>query len=132
VVVALTFVAAPFYLRQAQSAFSAIETAHLEAAQALGGRESRIFLRIAVPLARPGLVTGLALAWGRALGEFGATLLFAGSYQGITQTAPLAIYDQFDTDFPAALALSAVLLIVSTVLLLTIKLTAPPSAGALR
>ena len=60
---------------------------------------------MAVPVALPGLTAGLALAWARALGEFGATLMFAGSFQGITQTTPLAIYDQFPSDFPAALAL---------------------------
>jgi molybdate transport system permease protein len=88
-------------------------------------------MRVAVPIARQGLIAGLALAWGRALGEFGATLMFAGSYQGVTQTAPLAIYDQFATDFPGALALSAVLVIVSATLLLTIKvaLGAPALGG---
>jgi len=126
VVVALTFVASPFYLRQAQTAFQAVDPTYLEAARSLGARESAVFLRVAIPTARPGLVAGLALAWGRALGEFGATLMVAGSFQGITQTAPLAIYDQFASDFPAALALSAVLVIVSAVLLLTIKLGSGP------
>ena len=126
VVVALTFVASPFYLRQAQTAFQAVDPTYLEAARSLGARESAVFMRVAIPTARPGLVAGLALAWGRALGEFGATLMFAGSFQGITQTAPLAIYDQFASDFPAALALSAVLVIVSAVLLLTIKLGSGP------
>ncbi len=122
VVVALTFVASPFYLRQAQTAFQSVDPSHLEAARVLGAREHTVFLRVALPNARPGLIAGLALAWGRALGEFGATLMFAGSFQGVTQTAPLAIYSQFASDFPAALALSAVLVIVSAVLLLTIKL----------
>jgi molybdate transport system permease protein len=126
VVVALTFVASPFYLRQAQTAFQAVDRTYLEAARSLGARESAVFMRVAIPTARPGLVAGLALAWGRALGEFGATLMFAGSFQGVTQTAPLAIYDQFASDFPAALALSAVLVIVSAVLLLTIKLVSGP------
>ena len=126
VVVALTFVASPFYLRQAQTAFQAVDPTYLEAARSLGARESAVFMRVAIPTARPGLVAGLALAWGRALGEFGATLMFAGSFQGVTQTAPLSIYDQFASDFPAALALSAVLVIVSAVLLLTIKLGSGP------
>ena len=74
----------------------------------------------------------MALAWGRALGEFGATLMFAGSFQGITQTAPLAIFASFATDFPAALALSAVLVAVSAALLLAVKLLgrAPLLGGA--
>lgn len=124
VVVALTFVASPFFLRHAYTAFSSTDRTYLEAARALGIRELNVFLRVAIPIARPGLVAGLALAWGRALGEFGATLMFAGSFQGVTQTAPLAIYDQFANDFPAALALSAILVIVSAALLLTVKLFA--------
>jgi len=122
VVVALTFVAAPFYLRQAQASFAAIDPALLEASRTLGAGEARTFARIAVPTAMPGLAAGLALAWGRALGEFGATLMFAGSFRGVTQTVPLAIYDQFATDFPAALALSAVLVCVSAALLGSVKL----------
>jgi molybdate transport system permease protein len=122
VVVALTFVSAPFYLRQAQSAFESIDRSLGEAARTLGSSEAGSFLRISVPVASPGLIAGLALTWGRALGEFGATLMFAGSFRGITQTAPLAIYDQFATDFPAALALSAVLVAVSAGLLLGVKL----------
>ncbi|GAC1523084.1 MAG: ABC transporter permease [Thermoleophilaceae bacterium] len=123
VVVALTFVAAPFYLRQAQAAFAAVDRSQVEASRTLGMGEGRTFMRVAIPSAREGLVAGLALAWGRALGEFGATLMFAGSFRGITQTAPLAIYDRFATDFPGALALSAVLLAVSAALLASIKLT---------
>lgn len=122
VVVALTFVAAPFYLRQAQSAFGAVDRSLLEAARTLGSSEAAGFARVAVPVALPGLAAGLALAWGRALGEFGATLMFAGSFRGITQTAPLAIYEEFATDFPAALALSALLLCVSAAILLVVKL----------
>jgi molybdate transport system permease protein len=122
VVVALVFVAAPFYLRQAQSAFAAVDPNLLDAARTLGASEARAFARVAVPAAGGGIAAGLALAWGRALGEFGATLMFAGSFQGITQTAPLAIFASFSTDFPAALALSAVLVAVSAALLLVVKL----------
>lgn len=128
VVVALTFVASPFYLRQAQAAFAALDQAQLDASRTLGAGEFRTFARVAVPGALPGLAAGLALAWGRALGEFGATLMFAGSFQGITQTAPLAIYAQFATDFTAALGLSAVLVAASAALLLTVKLVAGPGA----
>lgn len=124
VVVALTFVAAPFYLRQAQAAFRALDPSWLEASRTLGAGEARTFARIAVPTALPGLASGTALAWGRALGEFGATLMFAGSLQGVTQTAPLAIYDRFGDDFAAALALSAVLVCVSAGLLASVKLLA--------
>jgi molybdate transport system permease protein len=124
VVVALTFVAAPFYLRQAQSSFEAVDGTLIDASRTLGSSEAATFVRVVVPVALPGLVAGVGLAWGRALGEFGATLMFAGSFRGITQTVPLAIYDQFASDFPAALALSAVLVAVSAGLLLAVKLVA--------
>jgi molybdate transport system permease protein len=122
VIVALTFVSAPFYLRQAQAAFEALDRTWLDASRTLGATEARTFLRIAIPSAGPGIVAGLALAWGRALGEFGATLMFAGSFRGITQTVPLAIYERFSSDFTSALALSAVLVAVSAALLLSVKL----------
>ena len=122
VIVALTFVSAPFYMRQAQAGFEAMDTTLLDASRTLGSGEARTFLRVAVPAAGPSLAAGLALAWGRALGEFGATLMFAGSFRGITQTVPLAIYERFSTDFTGALALSAVLVAVSASLLLSVKL----------
>ena len=122
VVVALTFVASPFYLRQAQTAFAGVDRTLVEASRTLGESEARTFVRLMVPLAAPGLATGAALALGRALGEFGATLMFAGSFEGITQTVPLAIYARFATDFDSALALSAVLVAVSGAILLTAKL----------
>jgi molybdate transport system permease protein len=122
VVVAMAFVASPFYVRQAQAAFAALDPALLDASRTLGAGEARTLARVGIPGAMPGLVTGAALAWGRALGEFGATLVFAGSLRGITQTAPLAIFERFGTDFPAALALSALLVAVSAALLLGVKL----------
>jgi molybdate transport system permease protein len=122
VVVALTFVSAPFYLRQAQTSFEAVDRSLIDASRTLGSGEATSFVRVAIPVAVPGLVAGLALAWGRALGEFGATLMFAGSFRGITQTTPLAIYDLFPTNFPEALALSAILVAVALALLLTVKL----------
>jgi molybdate transport system permease protein len=122
VVVALTFVAAPFYVRQGQAAFGAVDPSWLAASRTLGASEARTFARIAIPTAAPGLVAGGALAAGRALGEFGATLMFAGSLQGVTQTAPLAIYERFSSDFDDALALSGVLVAVSLAILLTAKL----------
>jgi molybdate transport system permease protein len=122
VVVALTFVASPFYIRQAMAAFAAVDRTLLDASRTLGASEARGFLRVMIPVALPGLTAGAALATGRALGEFGATLMFAGSFQGITQTVPLAIYDRFSTDFDSALALSAVLVAVSGAILLSVKL----------
>ena len=125
VVVALTFVAAPFHMRQAIAAFEAVDPTLLDASRTLGASPARTFLRVAVPAALPGLVAGTALALGRALGEFGATLMFAGSFRGITQTVPLAIYDRFSTDFTSALALSAVLVAISAALLLVGQARAP-------
>jgi molybdate transport system permease protein len=122
VIVALTFVASPFYVRQAQASFQAIDPRWLEASRTLGASEARTFVRVAIPTAAPGLLAGGALALGRALGEFGATLMFAGSLTGVTQTAPLAIYELFATDFDGALALSAVLVAVSAAILLSVKL----------
>jgi molybdate transport system permease protein len=128
VVVALTFVSAPFYIRQAQSSFQAVDRSLIDASRTLGCTEAATFIRVAVPVALPGLAAGLALAWARALGEFGATLMFAGSFRGVTQTVPLAIYDRFATDFPGALALSAVLVAVSAGVLLAVKFV-PGSTG---
>ncbi|MHB8531936.1 MAG: molybdate ABC transporter permease subunit [Solirubrobacteraceae bacterium] len=130
VVVALVFVSAPLFVRQAHSAFRALERTHVEAALALGATPVAVFLRIAIPIARPALLAGLALAWARAVGEFGATLMFAGSFPGVTQTAPLAIYDRFATDLPGALALSAVLVVVAAVVLGAVKLFDRPAVAA--
>jgi molybdate transport system permease protein len=121
VVVALIFVASPFYVRQAMAAFASVDRTLLDASRTLGASEARSFLRVMIPSAMPGLVAGTALALGRALGEFGATLMFAGSLEGITQTVPLAIYDRFSTEFDSALALSAVLVAVSAAILLSVK-----------
>jgi len=124
VVVALIFVSAPFFLRAAVASFEALDPRLLEAARTLGAGPFKAFATVAVPTARGGLASGVALAWGRALGEFGATLLFAGSLQGITRTAPLAIFSDFSEPggFVSALALSAVLILVSAAILLGVKL----------
>lgn len=124
VVVALTFVASPFFIRQAVAAFATVPTSMLEASAQLGARPLRTLLSVAIPRARPGLVAGFSLALGRALGEFGATLMFAGSFPGTTQTAPLAIFAEFNQDFTGALALAAVLIALAGALLLSVKLLA--------
>src|SRR3954467_9815408 len=130
VVVALTFVASPFYMRQAQEAFAAVDPRLMEASRTLGAGEARTFWRVAVPVARAGLLAGGALALGRALGEFGATLMFAGSFRGVTQNVPLAIYERFATDFTGALALSAVLVAVSAAVLAAVKIAGSRGAHA--
>lgn len=114
VVMALAYVAMPFYTRQAVAAFASMDHQMVGASRTLGAGSAKTFFRVALPLARPGLLAGAALAWARALGEFGATILFAGSLQGKTQTLPLAIYDQFSGgNLDGALAISALLVVVS-------------------
>jgi molybdate transport system permease protein len=122
VVLAVTFVASPFYLRTAIAAFEVVDPTLPAAARTLGARPGRVFLRVMLPLARSGLGAGAALAFARGLGEFGATIMFAGSLQGVTQTLSLAIYEQFDLDFDVALAISALLIVLSAVVLLSVKL----------
>jgi molybdate transport system permease protein len=125
VVMALAFVASPFYVRQAVAAFSAVDPQLLAASRTLGSGAAATFARVGVPLARPGLSAGAALAWARALGEFGATIMFAGNLEGRTQTLPLAIYDQFSLgDLDTALAIAALLVAVSCGLLVCFRLLA--------
>jgi molybdate transport system permease protein len=121
VVLAVLFVAGPFYLRQAIAAFEAVDPAMLAAARTLGAGPGRTFLRVALPLATGGLGAGAALSLARGIGEFGATIMFAGTLQGVTQTLSLAVYAQFDVDFTRALAMGALLVVVSAVVLLAIK-----------
>ena len=121
VVLAVLFVAGPFYLRQAIAAFEAVDPTLLAAARTLGAGPGRTFLRVALPLAGGGLGAGAALSLARGIGEFGATIMFAGSLQGVTQTLSLAIYAQFGVDFTQALAMGALLVVVSAVVLLTMK-----------
>ncbi len=122
VILAVTFVASPFFLRTAIAAFEAIDPTLPAAARTLGAGPGRVFFRVMLPLAKGGLGAGAALAFARGLGEFGATIMFAGSLQGVTQTLSLAIYEQFDVDFNVALAISALLIVVSAVVLLSVKL----------
>jgi molybdate transport system permease protein len=121
VVLAVLFVAGPFYLRQAIAAFEAVDPTMLAAARTLGAGPGRTFLRVALPLAGGGLGAGAALSLARGIGEFGATLMFAGSLRGVTQTLSLAIYAQFNIDFTGALAMGALLVVVSAAVLLAIK-----------
>lgn len=122
VVLAVTFVAAPFYLRAAIAAFESVDPDLTGAARTLGAGPARTFARVALPLASGGLAAGAALAFARGIGEFGATIMFAGSLQGVTQTLPLAVYEQFDLDFETALAIGAELVLVSGAVLLAVKI----------
>ncbi len=121
VVLAVAFVASPLYIRAAIAAFEAVDPNVVAASRTLGAGAARTFFRIVLPLARAGLTAGAALAFARGLGEFGATIMFAGSLQGVTQTLSLAVYSQFDVDFNVALAVSALLILISAALLVTLK-----------
>jgi molybdate transport system permease protein len=122
VVLAVIFVASPFYLRQGIAAFAAVDRDLLAASRTLGAGPFRTFRRVALPLAAPGLAVGSSLAFARGLGEFGATIMFAGSVQGQTQTLPLAVYAELDQDFDVAIAIGALLVLVSVAVLLAVKL----------
>jgi molybdate transport system permease protein len=125
VVMAVAFVASPFYVRTAIAAFEGLDQTLLDAARTLGASPARTFARVALPLAAGGLGAGAALAFARGIGEFGATIMFAGSLQGLTQTMPLAIYAEFEHDFDVALALGAVLVVASAAILLATRLLSP-------
>ena len=121
VILAQLFVASPYYIRAAIGGLSR-SAAELEEAAALDGADSRqIFRFVTVPLARASLLGGLVMTWARALGDFGATILFAGNYPGRTQTMPLAIYIGFEIDLDVALALSLVLMVTAFAILLLVK-----------
>ena len=117
VTMAVAYVASPLYIRQAIAAFEATDPDLAAASRTLGASPARTFFRVVLPLARGGLIAGLALSFARGLGEFGATIMFAGSLQAVTQTLPLAIYAEFDRNFDATLAMSGVLVLVSIILL---------------
>ena len=119
---AVAFVSSPLYIRQAIAAFEAVDPNLVAASRTLGAGPARTFFRVELPLARGGLAAGEALAFARGLGEFGATIMFAGSLQGVTQTLPLAIYQEFSVDFDTALAVGALLVVVSAALLIVLKL----------
>jgi molybdate transport system permease protein len=121
VVLAQVFVAAPLYLQSATAAFRRLDPTLLVMARSLGATPLRVLWQVAIPLAAPGLAAGAALCWARALGEFGATLMFAGNLEGVTQTLPLAIYTVLASDLAAAQALSLVLVGVALAVLLAAR-----------
>jgi len=122
VVIAVAYVSSPLYIRQAIATFEAVDPNLVAASRTLGAGPARTFFRVILPLGRRGLAAGEALAFARGLGEFGATIMFAGSLQGVTQTLPLAIYQEFNTNFTTALAMSALLVVVSGALLVALRL----------
>ncbi len=121
VVMAEAFVAMPFVVITLEAALRSIDRRYEDAATTLGASQWTTFRRVTLPLIGPSLVAGAALAWARALGEFGATVLFAGNLQGETQTMPLAIYNQLQINVGGAIALSLVLITVSIVVLVSLR-----------
>jgi molybdate transport system permease protein len=121
-VLAITFVASPFYVRQAISAFEAIDPTLTDAARTLGAGPGRTFWRVALPLAAGGLLAGWVLAFARGVGEFGATIIFAGNVRGQTQTLTLTIYEQLESDLDVALAIGVLLVVLSAGVLLSYKI----------
>ncbi len=122
VVIAILFVASPFYLRGAIAAFGMVDGALLDVAGTLGAGPLRRMARVAVPMAAGGLGAAASVAFARGIGEFGATILFAGSFEGSTQTLPLAVYSLFDANLDQAIAIGVLLIIVSAAVLLLAKL----------
>jgi molybdate transport system permease protein len=122
VVLAIVFVASPFYLRQAIAAFEGVDTNLTDAARTLGASPLRTFVRIALPLATGGLAAGWVLAFARGVGEFGATIVFAGNVRGQTQTLTLTIYEQLELNFNVALAIGILMVLISAFVLISYKL----------
>ena len=129
VIVAQVFVASPFYIRAARSGFRAVEPEVEEAARVDGASENAVLGRITMPLAAPAIGAGLVLAWARALGEFGATILFAGNLAGRTQTLPLLVYSEFQSSLDAAIAAATILVLEALGVLIAVRLMRWPSGA---
>jgi molybdate transport system permease protein len=125
VVVAQVFVAAPFFIAATRAGLAEVDPRYLDAAATLRSSPSRTLFRVMLPLAFPSLLAGAAMTWARALGEFGATITFAGNMPGVTQTMPLAVYLALQTDLDAAVAMSVLMLALSLGVLLGIRLATP-------
>jgi molybdate transport system permease protein len=121
VILANTFVAMPFLVVTVEGALRSLDGRHEAAASSLGASQWTVFRRITLPMIAPSLRAGVVLAWARALGEFGATITFAGNLQGRTQTLPLAVFVALESDRDAAVAMSLILVVVSFVVLLTLR-----------
>jgi molybdate transport system permease protein len=120
-IMAETFVAMPFFVITVEGALRTMDQRFEDAASSLGAGRLTVFRRVTLPMIAPSVMAGAVLAWARALGEFGATITFAGNIAGRTQTLPLAVYLRLETDQSAAIALSLVLLVVSLVVLVSLR-----------
>jgi molybdate transport system permease protein len=124
VIMAQIFVASPFYLRQAKSLFEQLDPAYERTARTLGASPFRIFTQITIPLTAGGLLSGAVMTFGRALGEFGATIMFAGNLPGVSQTMPLAVYVGMESNYTIGIAISMLLVIISFAIMIAIRLIA--------
>lgn len=122
VIIAQVVVAAPFFVQSAANAFRKVEMDTLLVARSLGATPTQAMLKVAIPVALPGLIAGVSMAWARALGEFGATLLFAGNMPGTTQTLPLAIFNALESDVSLAVVMSLVLVAIGGLMLAALRL----------
>lgn len=118
VIIAQTFVAAPFFVRSAVNSFAMVDTNLEKASLTLGVDPWRTFWRVTMPLSFPGLLGGAVMSWARALGEFGATIMFAGNLQGVTRTLPLAIYTAMESDLQAAMVIAGLMIMFSLLVLI--------------
>lgn len=121
VVMAEAFVAMPFLVITVEGALRGIDSRYEQAARTLGAKPRTVLMRITLPLISASLIAGIVLAWARALGEFGATITFAGNFPGVTQTVPLAVYSSLDVSRDEAIALSVLLLAVSLTVLVSLR-----------
>ncbi len=130
VIIAQTFIAVSLFVRAASIGFSAVEPELEDAAAIDGANPWQIFRRVTLPISRRAVLSGAAMAWARALGEFGATIIFAGNFPGRTQTMPLAIYLGFELNLDVAVTLSIILVVFSFLVLLLVKLVLGRGEGA--
>ena len=122
VIMAQIFVASPFYLRQAKSLFEQLDPAYEQTARTLGASSLRTLTFVTLPMTAGGLVSGAVMTFGRALGEFGATIMFAGNLPGVTQTMPLAVYVGMESNIYVGLTISILLVIISFTIMIAVRL----------
>ena len=132
VVLAQTFVAAPFFVSTVVAGLREVEPRYVELAATLRASPATTFLKVMLPLSLPSIVAGAVMAWARALGEFGATITFAGNLPGVTRTLPLAVYTALQSDLEAAVTLAVLLLMVSFVVLLGLRWSPVGTLGRAR
>lgn len=122
VILAQIFISAPFFIRSAKSGFANVSVELEAMSRSLGAGWLRTFIRVTLPLAKPFLISGIMMSWARALGEFGATIMFAGNFIGKTETLPLAIYSAMNDDLGTAIVLANLLLVISLLLMIMVRL----------